>query len=228
MEKEFLDREQGNVYSSASPSGGLGRQRSSFYKAILDGANNAAERQKEKELKPEEEVVRAIFAKEELQEQIQSVSTEQSLEKSKDLIISFRAAFSGLVISLVDCAPSEIAVVTFKNMNAIATWDMLRNTDSTIYITVTGFQVDNMVPNAPFPVAVCPFELQRGSTSNEEAGTSAGGEAVPPLLVIGLSFAPRHKSGIVVSWLQVHTWHLIFYLSCFILLTMSSGVLCSV
>lgn len=199
MEKDFSEREQGNIYSSSSPTGGLGRLRSSFYKAILDGATNAAERQKKKELKAEEEVVRAIFAKEDLHEQIHpSVSTEQSLKKSKDLVISFRAAFSGLVISLIDSAPSEIAVATFKNVNAIATWDMLRNTDSTIYVTVTGFQVDNMVPNAPFPVAVCPFELQRGSSSNEGAGTTAGGRAVPPLLVIGLSFAPRHKSGIVV------------------------------
>jgi hypothetical protein len=113
----------------------------------------------------------------------------------RNLVVSFRAAFSGLTISLVDAAPSEIAVASFVNINALATWDTLRASDSTIYITVTSLQVDNMVPNSPFPVAVCPFDVPHHGRNDETAIS----EADSPLLVVGLSFAPKHKSGILVS-----------------------------
>ena len=198
MKNERFDRDIGNIYAAISPTGGSGQSQSLFYEAILNGATNAAEQQKQKELLLEDEVVEAVFVN---HEQKHTSLAQGSSEKSKNLIVSFRAAFSGLVVSLVDSAPSEIALVTLKNMNAIARWDTLRITDSTIYITVTGLQVDNMVPNAPFPVAVCPFELQRAPPTNEGMKANNSEEAVPPLLVVGLSFAPRHKSGIVVSLL---------------------------
>lgn len=198
MKNELSEQANENTYASPSPTGGLGQYRTAFYETILNGATNAAERQKQKELLPEEEVVKAISVHEISYEPNQALKAEISSKKSKDMIVSFRASFSALVVSLVDSAPSEIALVTFRNMNAIATWDMLRNTNSTIYITVTGLQVDNLVPNSPFPVAVCPFDLQRAPRSNEGTKPNDGAVAVPPLLVVGLSFAPRHKSGIVV------------------------------
>ena len=204
MEKGSPDREQGNVFGGSSPTGGLGRHLPTFSKKITDGAVEAAELSKNKGLLSEDEIVSTISEQDEARKVGETVTEEKAKEKSKDLIISFRAAFSGLMISLVDSAPSEIAVVTFKNVNAIATWDMLRTTDSTIYITVTGVQIDNMVPNAPFPVAVCPIDMQRTQLNNEGAETGAPVEATPPLLVVGLSFAPRHKSGIVVSFIAFH------------------------
>jgi hypothetical protein len=118
------------------------------------------------------------------------------LIKEKDLQISLRLALRGVVVSLVDSAPSEIAVVTLKNVNSIASWNMQRTTDATVFVTVTSLQVDNMIPNAPFPVAIC--------TEDGEAGISKGSNEFsvdsPPVLVIGLSFAPRHKTGIVVRY----------------------------
>ena len=120
---------------------------------------------------------------------------EQGSPLARDLIISLRVAFTGFTMSLIDSAPSEIATITLKNVNAIATWNTQRKTDSTIYFTVAHFQVDNMVPNAPYPVAVCPIDHLAAFESEEEANQD---EAKAPLLVIGVSLAPRHHSGVEV------------------------------
>lgn len=114
----------------------------------------------------------------------------------RDLIVSFRAAFQGFVVSLIDSAPSEISVVSLENVNALATWNKLQTADSTAYLTVTGLQVDNMVPNAPFPVAVFPLESKRTAQSGDDAFDSSN-QSTAPLLVIGVAFAPKHSSGIV-------------------------------
>jgi hypothetical protein len=129
--------------------------------------------------------------------------TRESLERiqgGKDTIVSVRVSFSGFVVSLVDAAPSEIAVLALRNVNALATWNTKRTTDATVYVTITDVQVDNMVPNAPFPVAVARDEEFRENAGDDTATLDAGGSAAgaPPLLVVGLSFAPKHKSGIVV------------------------------
>jgi hypothetical protein len=193
MQNNSLDREPGNYPGVTPPYSGLA-QLPSFAKEIVAGALQAVEIRRQKTLLSEEGAVNeAVAPGEKAHIQKDEVSIAR-LDEARDLVISFRAAFSGLLVSFVDSAPSEIAVATFKNMNAIATWDMLRATDSTIYITVTSVQVDNMVPNAPFPVAICPFDQPRND-GNDAAGTPNDS---PPLLVIGLSFAPRHKSGIVV------------------------------
>lgn len=125
-------------------------------------------------------------------------SREVASANERDLIISLRAAFQGFLVSIVDSAPSEICVVSLTNVNALATWNMLRTSPSTAYITITSLQVDNMVPNAPFPVAVSPEPTARG-LSGSESVSDPGQDADAPLLVVGISFAPRHRSGIVVS-----------------------------
>jgi len=129
-----------------------------------------------------------------------SFSTEGSTQPERDLIISFRAAFQGFIVSVVDSAPTEICVVTLKNVNALATWNILRTTSSTVYFTITRVQIDNMIPNAPYPVAVSPMALNTRDTTTVLDDDSGGqDESNPPILVIGISFAPRHKSGTVVS-----------------------------
>jgi hypothetical protein len=57
-----------------------------------------------------------------------------------------------------------------------------------------------MIPNAPFPVAVCPFDsLPKGALVDSPLGQNTGAEGgTPPMLVVGVSFAPRHSSGVVV------------------------------
>lgn len=129
-----------------------------------------------------------------------SASSENEIQGERDLIISFRAAFQGFVFSLVDSAPTEICVISLKNINALASWNMLRTTASTVYFTITRVQVDNMLPNSPFPVAVNPMPLgpKKASETRDESGGEQD-ENNPPILVIGISFAPRHKSGTVVS-----------------------------
>jgi len=113
----------------------------------------------------------------------------------QDLIISLRMAFGGFSLSLVDAAPTEIAVITFKNVNAIASWNTKRKTDSTVFFTMSHLQVDNMVPNAPYPVAVCPTDHLRVS---EREGGVGHEESASPLLVVGISLAPHHRSGVEV------------------------------
>jgi hypothetical protein len=112
-----------------------------------------------------------------------------------DLVVSLRLAFSGFVASLIDSAPSEICLISLTNLNSIATWNTSRTADATLYFTVTSLQVDNMVPNAPFPVAVAPSDiLGNSSSTSPETGPNH-----VPLLVVGISLAPQHQSGIVVS-----------------------------
>jgi hypothetical protein len=158
---------------------------------IVDGAFRAAELYRKSLLLSEEETV--------LKEHARDGDEKRNIEEAilsnveKDLVISLRISFTGLVTSLIDSSPTEICLLSFKNINAIATWNTQRTTDSTVFITVTSLQVDNMLPSASFPVAVCPDDSIKscddGDTSTSES---------PPLLVIGLSFAPRHQSGIVV------------------------------
>jgi SHR-binding domain of vacuolar-sorting associated protein 13 len=174
-------------------------------KAIVQGAGTAAELQKLQALPSESEITQ-------IHQEIESGKAEEihreysesdaSNALNRNLIVSFRAALSGLTVSLVDAAPSEIAVATFKNINALATWDTLRATNSTIFITVTSLQVDNMVPNSPFPVAVSPFDQPSNTTGDEN--TLSKNDS--PLLVVGLSFAPKHKSGILVSDLSTRVY----------------------
>jgi hypothetical protein len=193
MENSLLDTNTWTA-TEATPQQGASPELPAFTKAIIYGAVEAAEMRKKKTLLSEDDTIKLAVVRQEKTDVGTDVEPIAQIESSRNLLISLRAAFSGLMVSFVDSAPSEIAVATFKNMNAIATWDMLRATYSTVYITVTSVQVDNMVPNARFPVAVCPFDQPRNS-GNDAIGTPVES---PPLLVIGLSFAPRHKSGIVV------------------------------
>lgn len=130
---------------------------------------------------------------------------EMSSDQIRDLQISLRVSLRGLVVSLVDSAPSEIAVLTFKNVNAIASWNTYRTTNAAVIITITDMQVDNMISNAPFPVAVSPIRELNGGESSRKTMSAENETAVPPVLVIGLSFAPRHKTGIVVSFAGVNS-----------------------
>ena len=109
------------------------------------------------------------------------------------MIVSFRMSLNGFMISLVDSSPGEIAVVTLKNLNALASWNTDRTSDSTVYITVAHFQVDNMLPNSPYPVAIAP-----DFTSGRDSDEALGETTAAPLLVVGLSFGPKHKSGITI------------------------------
>ncbi len=124
----------------------------------------------------------------------------------EDTVFSFRASFCGFSCSLIDRTPSEIALVTLKDVSVSASWNKKRTTDGTALITVGWLQVDNYVPSAPFPVAVCPAEekiVERGS----EVGFDSDDEKSSPLLIVGLSIAPKHKSGILVNIACVYCWN---------------------
>jgi hypothetical protein len=120
-----------------------------------------------------------------------------------DTIFSFRASFCGFSCSLIDKIPSEIALITFKDIDVSANWNKKRSTDSTAMVSVGWLQVDNFVPSAPFPVAVCPVkeDARELKVANEnQESRDVDDEQPSPLLLVGFTFAPKHKSGILVSY----------------------------
>lgn len=115
-------------------------------------------------------------------------------EISKDNTqVSLRVSVRGLLFSLIDEAPAEVALVTLKNLNFIASWDTKRKLDATAFLTLAAVQVDNMVPNAPYPVAVTRSDNSVGDNQNDH---------IAPVVVVGLSFAPRHSTGTMVRNLE--------------------------
>ena len=111
-----------------------------------------------------------------------------SEDLENDIVFSFRGHFGGFLFSLVDSAPSEIAAVSVRGLDAAAKWNMKRTGDATALISIAWLQIDNHVPNAPYPVAVCPDQPDRGD---------APGKVKTPLLMLTLKFAPRHQSGVL-------------------------------
>jgi hypothetical protein len=121
--------------------------------------------------------------------------------KSSDQLFSLRFAFSGFLLSLVDSSPSEICTIAVSNINAMAKWNMLRTSDASVLMSVGWLQIDNHVPSAPFPIALCPIDNEKPREENDPSiwPTSGSRSTTSPLLVIGIEIAPRHSSGIVVS-----------------------------
>ena len=121
----------------------------------------------------------------------------------EDTVYSFRASFYGFSCSLIDTVPSEIALVTLKDVNAFAKWNKQRTTDASVLVSVGWLQVDNHVPSAPFPVAVCPVEAKsvhaKTVDDSQKKDESEQDKKSSPLLLVGLTFTPKHKSGILVS-----------------------------
>ena len=121
-------------------------------------------------------------------------------ESISDERYSFRALFKGFTLSIVDQVPSEIAVVSLRDVVASAKWNEQRTTDALAVVSIGWLQIDNHCPNAPYPVALYPDD--RGQDADREAvssdyvdGNQSG--CRQPFLNIGLTFAPRHSSGIV-------------------------------
>lgn len=112
-----------------------------------------------------------------------------SADIENDIVFSCQLRFNGFLFSLVDSAPSEIAVVSIKGLHAVAKWNMMRTGDATALISIAWIQVDNHVPNAPYPVAVCPDQFDKGDTPDKPTKT--------PLLMMNLKFAPKHQSGVL-------------------------------
>ena len=112
-----------------------------------------------------------------------------SVDLEKDIVFSFTGHFTGFLFSLVDAAPAEVAVITIRGVEAAAKWNMKRSGDATALVSVAWIQVDNHVPNAPYPVAVCPDPSDRGEFPGKQGRT--------PLLMMTFKFAPKHQSGIL-------------------------------
>jgi len=141
----------------------------------------------------------------EVNENQDSSQSDNADNAGDDTLFSFRASFHGFSCSLIDNNPSEIALITLKDVSVSANWNKKRTTDGAALISVGWLQVDNYVPSAPFPVAVCPVtvkqkmeQMKTVDENQEDHETDEEGQP-SPLMMVGLTFAPRHKSGILVS-----------------------------
>ena len=114
-----------------------------------------------------------------------------------DMIYSIRAEFNGFLLSMVDSAPSEIAVATLRSFNALARWNAQRTNEASLILSIGWLQVDNHVPNAPFKVAIRPDASGHRHPDNEVDSDSDGEVDSSPLLMVAVAFAPKHKSGIL-------------------------------
>lgn len=125
--------------------------------------------------------------------------SEEVNEGASDERYSFRAFFKGFTLSIVDEVPSEIAVISLRDVVASAKWNEQRTRDALAVVSVGWLQIDNHCPNAPYPVALYPDD--QGQDDENEARSNSEDENQPgrrqPFLNIGLTFAPRHSSGIV-------------------------------
>lgn len=117
-------------------------------------------------------------------------NTFDSNEIEEDFNFSVRVSFTGILISFIDRAPSEIAVLSLKKIEAMSQWNRLRSKDVSAALSVEWIQFDNHCPNAPFPVAFCPA-ISHDSDEDEE------NELHDPFFSIGVIIAPKHKSKIM-------------------------------
>jgi hypothetical protein len=125
-----------------------------------------------------------------------------TLGELPDKHFSIRLSFSGILFSIMDSSPSEICTVCVKQVAAMARWDHQRTTDASFLMSIGWLQVDNHIPSAPFPVAFCPARSAKDEAVGEWSKKTPEdcNEAThgPPLLFVGIEFAPKHSSGIVV------------------------------
>jgi len=131
--------------------------------------------------------------KSEAQTSIDEAESQENRSIAGDSIFSIRASLSGFVFSLIDDAPTEIALISLRKVQAMAKWNRLRSTEATIVLSVGWMQIDNHCPNAPFPIFLCPDGHQN---RNMDGNMDEKGKE-NPFLSIGLVFTPRHKSGIM-------------------------------
>lgn len=158
MEKEAKDSVFGNPFSGTSvytPSntnalhsyGSLSEGSDNHRIEILNAAVETATLLKRERLPNEDDAIRnMVFGSKKGKDEPQP-----ELRNGQDIVLSIRAEFSGFVVSLIDSSPSEIAVASMKNVNALARWNALRTSDASAIVSVGWLQVDNHVPNAPFP-----------------------------------------------------------------------------
>jgi hypothetical protein len=188
-------------YTSSNQKAGIksvaaGNQRD-YTKDIAEAGMTALGKLKAGQLPTEDDAKReALFGDLEKQQQAktdQSAIAPTSEDAPMDQVYSFRAAFSGFIFSLVDSAPSEIAVASLRNFNVLARWNAIRSNEASLILSVGWLQVDNHIPSAPFKVAVRPDQSRRADDEEETESSRS------PLLMVAIAFAPKHKSGIVVS-----------------------------
>lgn len=106
---------------------------------ILDAAIEASNYALNGHLPTEDEgIERAIFDVSRVY--TDGAATIEKTSGNQDYIVSFRAAFQGLIVSAIDSAPAEICVISLKNLNVLASWNTQRTTTSTMYFTVASLQ----------------------------------------------------------------------------------------
>eukprot|EP00566_Odontella_aurita_P001299 CAMPEP_0113600808 /NCGR_PEP_ID=MMETSP0015_2-20120614/42898_1 /TAXON_ID=2838 /ORGANISM="Odontella" /LENGTH=881 /DNA_ID=CAMNT_0000509077 /DNA_START=68 /DNA_END=2713 /DNA_ORIENTATION=- /assembly_acc=CAM_ASM_000160 len=130
-------------------------------------------------------------------ESCQSDVRNSNSKKDFEDTYSISASFRGFLFSIVDSAPSEIAVAFLRDVSVQAKYNSCMAMESAGVVSIGWLQIDNHCPSAIFPVALCPDEKsddndnEVASDTKDEAATDA-----KPFLSLGMVFAPQHSSGI--------------------------------
>lgn len=128
-----------NPFNDERSSATSSRHFDQYSQEILDAAIEASNFALNGRLPTEDEgIERAIFDVSRVY--TDGAATTEETGGNQDYIVSFRAAFQGLIVSVIDSAPAEICVFSLKNLNVLASWNTQRTTTSTVYFTVASLQ----------------------------------------------------------------------------------------
>ena len=85
----------------------------------------------------------------------------------EDEEMSVRVLLRGVIVSLVDAAPSEVATACVRDINVLVQWDKLGTNESALVMTLGYIQLDNHCPGSPYPVALYPTAVDKGGSGVE-------------------------------------------------------------
>ena len=106
---------------------------------------------------------------------------------------SFNLSCSGLIFSIIDSSPTELAVLSLHGVKIGASWNSLEKEYATSRMAVGWFQLDNHCPNSVYPVALRPkLKAYKGGSEHRRKAFTAD----RPFLELKVDFAPRHRTGI--------------------------------
>ncbi|KAL7555190.1 hypothetical protein ACHAWF_018839 [Thalassiosira exigua] len=111
---------------------------------------------------------------------------------------SFELSCSGVIISIIDSSPTELAALSLHDVRVGASWNSLGNGYARSRMSVGWLQLDNHCPNSVYPVAIRPILRTDASWEDKGDGNS---DKKPftvdqPFAQAKIDFAPRHRSGI--------------------------------
>jgi len=107
---------------------------------------------------------------------------------------------SGIIFSIIDSSPSEIAVLSLHDLQVGASWNSSGTEYAQIKVVVGWCQLDNHCPGSSYPVAlrpkVKPTDHATSKDNNIDHDVKKAFTADKPFLEVLIDIAPAHRTGI--------------------------------